>query len=432
MKIRFVNHACFIIEHNGVSMINDPWLEGRVFNNGWDFISPTLLRYDEFENINYLWFSHEHPDHFYPPNLKKIDERHKKNITVLFQKTIDGRVVNYCRKANFKSIIEMEKGTWYELAPDFKVLCEHFSEGDSWICYRIGGLTLLNTNDCGIRNRDAAEYIKRLVGDVDLLLTQFSYAHWAGNRDEVARRKRIADEKLGWVKFQAEIFKPKVIIPIASYIYFCHEENFYLNDEVNTARKTYDFLSKNTDTTPVILYNNEEYEFGQAHDNEKSIRKYQDDFANITANKGVMLEKNVPKPAEEIIAAAKEFVADLRTNNSAVLKMYLRDCYIFLWDHDQSYRLSLKDGLVPDSKPEDQCDVSLSSESLLFCIKFPYGLDTTQINGRLQKPRAGTYSRFYNFFRVNQLKSRGIKLNTNYLLGSVVNKALVRLKLRNV
>src|SRR5829696_3811857 len=122
MKIRFINHASFIIEHNGVSIINDPWLEGRVFNNGWDFISATRFRYEEFEKTNYIWFSHEHPDHFYPPNLKKISPDHKKNITVLFQKTIDGRVIEYCRKANFKSIIEMEKGTWYELAPDFKAL----------------------------------------------------------------------------------------------------------------------------------------------------------------------------------------------------------------------------------------------------------------------------------------------------------------------
>jgi UDP-MurNAc hydroxylase len=223
-----------------------------------------------------------------------------------------------------------------------------------------------------------------------------------------------------------------VTIPIASYIYFCHEENFYLNDSINTARKTYDFLAEHTDTAPVILYNNEEYEFGQVHDNEKSIEMYEDDFASISANKDVKLEWNVPKGIEEITAATKNFVTDMRENNSAILKFYLRDSYIFLWDHNQSFRLSLSDGLVSVSRDEDQCDVSLSSESLLFCIKFPYGLDTTQINGRLQKPKAGNYSRFYNFFRINHLKSRGIKLNPNYLFGSVVNKALVKLKLREI
>ena len=89
MKIRFVNHSGFIVEHAGKKVICDPWLEGTVFNNGWKLISPTLLKYEEFANIDYIWFSHEHPDHFYPPNLKKIAPEHKKNITILFQETID-------------------------------------------------------------------------------------------------------------------------------------------------------------------------------------------------------------------------------------------------------------------------------------------------------------------------------------------------------
>ena len=72
MKLKFVNHSSFIIEHNGISLISDPWLEGIVFNNGWDLISKTKLSYNDFKDINYIWFSHEHPDHFFPPNLKLI------------------------------------------------------------------------------------------------------------------------------------------------------------------------------------------------------------------------------------------------------------------------------------------------------------------------------------------------------------------------
>ncbi|HTC00375.1 MAG TPA: MBL fold metallo-hydrolase, partial [Ferruginibacter sp.] len=261
MKIKFVNHSSFIIEHNGVSIISDPWLEGKVFNNGWDLISKTKLSYEDFKHINYIWFSHEHPDHFYPPNLKLIPLEYKKNITVLFQNTIDGRVANYCRNAGFKDVIELHKGKYYELSKDFKILCEYFGEGDSWIAYKVGDITILNTNDCGIRNKLGAEYIKNSVGKVDILLTQFSYAYWAGNKDEITYRKRIADEKLEYMKYQVDIFEPTITIPIASYIYFCHEENFYLNDSVNTAEKTYNYLKNNTKTVPVVLYNGDEYAF---------------------------------------------------------------------------------------------------------------------------------------------------------------------------
>ena len=32
---------------------------------------------------------------------------------------------------------------------------------------------------------------------------------------------------------QIEFLKPSTVIPLASYIYFCHEENFYHNDCIN-------------------------------------------------------------------------------------------------------------------------------------------------------------------------------------------------------
>ena len=49
------------------------------------------------------------------------------------------------------------------------------------LAIRGGDRTILNLNDCIIRKRDAAEQIREAVGNVDLLLTQFSYANWEGN-----------------------------------------------------------------------------------------------------------------------------------------------------------------------------------------------------------------------------------------------------------
>ena len=88
-KIEFVNHASYIIEHGGIRLITDPWIEGTAFNEGWSLIEPTHLQYTDFKDITHIWFSHEHPDHFSPPNLKSIPEELRKNITVLFQYTKD-------------------------------------------------------------------------------------------------------------------------------------------------------------------------------------------------------------------------------------------------------------------------------------------------------------------------------------------------------
>ena len=89
MQMEWVNHASFIIRSGSVALLCDPWLHGTVFNEGWSLQSPTKLSYNDFANITHIWFSHEHPDHFNPPNLKKIPEQYRRKIKVLFHHTKD-------------------------------------------------------------------------------------------------------------------------------------------------------------------------------------------------------------------------------------------------------------------------------------------------------------------------------------------------------
>ena len=427
MEIEFVNHSSFIVKHKNIKILCDPWLEGRIFNNGWDLLSKSKFSYEDFKDIQYIWFSHEHPDHFYPPNLKKIPAEYKKNITVLFQETIDGRVANYCRNNGFKKVIELKKDQWLDLSDDFKIICEYFNEGDSWIAYKADGKTILNTNDCGIRNLSEAEYIHNKVGKVDVLLTQFSYAYWAGNKDDKPYREKIAKDKLGYMKLQVDAFKPKITIPIASYVYFCHEENFYLNDSVNTAETTFRFLNENTSTEPVVLYNGDKYTIFQDWDSTNSINAYKNDFKLIEENQSI-LEKNQPYKIGELGILANKFILNLTDTNPKWIKFILKPTFIYLYDHNKSFELSLQ-GWKEKEIVSDKCDVLLSSESLAFCFKFPYGLDTTQISGRIQKPNQGEYVKFYNFFRIDQQKSRGQDLTLNYVFGAIIRKIKVKLGL---
>jgi L-ascorbate metabolism protein UlaG (beta-lactamase superfamily) len=71
MTVEFINHARLLIEQDKICLLSDPWLEGSVFNNGWKLITPTQFSYEEFAKVTHIWFSNEHPDHFFPPNIKK-------------------------------------------------------------------------------------------------------------------------------------------------------------------------------------------------------------------------------------------------------------------------------------------------------------------------------------------------------------------------
>src|SRR5579871_5347090 len=107
MLIEFVNHASLIVTAGSVRLISDPWLEGRVFDEGWDLVAASAMTFDDFRNITHIWFSHEHPDHFLPDNLKKISEGHRRAIHVLYQTTKDKKVLGFCRHIGFGEVTEL-------------------------------------------------------------------------------------------------------------------------------------------------------------------------------------------------------------------------------------------------------------------------------------------------------------------------------------
>ena len=72
IKFEFVNHSSFILSYNDTSLASDPWIEGSVFNKSWDLLSETPNKSKQnLINSKYIWFSHEHPDHFNPKNLNE-------------------------------------------------------------------------------------------------------------------------------------------------------------------------------------------------------------------------------------------------------------------------------------------------------------------------------------------------------------------------
>src|SRR5262245_14431114 len=107
MKIEWVNHASFVIRAGNACIILDPWIEGSVFDESWSLLSPSVFKYSDFEEITHIWFSHEHPDHFFPPNLMRIPAVIRSRIRIVFQTTIDRRVVSFCRKLGFAEVVEL-------------------------------------------------------------------------------------------------------------------------------------------------------------------------------------------------------------------------------------------------------------------------------------------------------------------------------------
>lgn len=413
-----------MVEAGGCRLMLDPWLDGKVFNNGWELIAPTCFTPDEFAGITHIWFSHEHPDHFHPPSLMRIAPDVRAKITVLFQQTIDKRVADFCRKIGFDEVIELLPGEWFPLGADLHVLCEHYENGDSWIAIRDSECTLLNTNDCGMRDRTRLDPLRQRLGQVDVLATQFSYAFWLGNEGETAIRERYARQKMVDMAMQVEVFGPRFVIPIASFIQFCHDENHYLNDAINTAHAVTSFLAAETGANPVLIYPGDRWAVGATWDNDPALSRYARDYDAVRARTDWVPRR--PVDEAQLFAEATAFAARMKVN-AGIARFLLADASIFLWDNQESYRLSARNGLRAANKPRGQCDIELSAESLLLCLKEPWGADTLGINGRFRKPTGGRYARFYNLFRFGQLASRGLPVGPRYLASAIGRKIARRL-----
>jgi UDP-MurNAc hydroxylase len=414
MRLTWVNHASFLLEAAGVRLICDPWFEGAVFNNGWRLMSPTRMRYEDFATVTHIWFSHEHPDHFFPPNLKKIPEDLRRKITVLFHETRDKRVVNLCRSLGF-SVQELPDRKRVTVGKDFTVICGINELIDSWIAIFAEGKTVLNLNDCIFPKRDELRQMRTEFGEVDLLLSQFSYANWVGNPGDLESHRAQALRKRGEMAAQIEALQPRQFIPFASYVYFCHQENFYMNQSVNRIGDIHRFLTDELHQETLVLYPGEEWEVGSQHESAEAIRKYEADFENALKAPALTSKRT---SLTELQEAMSELAGKCREKNSPLLLRAMPPAVVRLTDLDEDVEVSFRAGIrqVHGQQP----DVSISSESLLYCIKTGWGGETLMINGRYEAPPGGHAARFFRIFRVPQYNSYGTNVNLRFAAGKLV------------
>jgi len=338
--ITFVNHASVIFSYKEISLITDPWLFGSAFNNGWELIAKTKMQIQDFEKISHIWFSHEHPDHFSVQVLASIPEQIRKRITVLFQDTLDHRIANKCREFGF-SVIEMKANESYELAQGFKIRCKPNLFYDSWFFAEIDKKKILNINDCAVDSYAQANYIHKITGDVDVLLTQFGYAAHIGNPEDVELRKSFSEKKLNQLKIQADVFHPKQIIPFASFIRFSHVDNSYMNDAMNQIDDVEKFIKQQTNASPIILYPGDKWIIGEDRNNQKSIEFFKQDFAT----KHQLFTDSPIVSLDELKKLASTYIKQIRNrNNWFIIKLlhfilFFKTAKIYLKDLDLPIKL---------------------------------------------------------------------------------------------
>lgn len=404
-----------MIEQELEILLIDPWFEGCAFYNGWSLLdkqlsNESIIKYLKQSNKNiYIWYSHEHSDHFSISFLKAINQI-KQKVSILFQKTIDCRVLNFLKKQGFE-VIECLDGIEVRLNKKFKITTWKYRDGDSFCLIKSNSTWILNTNDCVISTQELAKLVSNKINakttKVDILFAQFGYANWIGNELDFELRKKVAIEKLERIKLQAELFTPSMIIPFASFAYFCHSENFYLNDEQNSPNSLR--------TSELLNTRQENIYFMKPLDticisNDLKNKNKLNALSQKAEKHWEILKENIRPDKIIIVNVEKIQITDIfnsfrrrMTINFLFLPQILELCGIIkplrvlINDINSIAEISYING-ISFKNNLNNWDISLTSEVLEFIFKNEFGFNTTSVNGRYRTQNLNKNTEFGKFF----------------------------------
>jgi len=433
-SIQFINHASVIIKSTNISLLSDPWYQGDAFHKGWNLLCD--ISDDQIINIlnkvTHIWISHEHPDHFSISFFKKFSKKiNERNIKILFQDTKDKRVIQFLEKLSFE-YFELSDNVTLKLDEGFSVTCIKDGFYDSALLVNNKDEKILNLNDCDVTNVRKAKEIFSKTGEVDVLLTQFSYAAWKGGVENKKWRVQAGLDKLNTIDLQISIFRPKFVIPFASFFYFSNRENLYLNDAIN---KPNDVVNRFKESRSNIIIMKPNDIFGgdfEDFSNEKAIEFWNQQYSNISGKKINTYEKI---NYEVINKSFSYYCARIsKKNNMSFISVIRSLCPIPIFkpvivnvlDLNITIKFDYVSKKIEYSKEPPM--IYLNSESLNFLFNNSFGFDTLTVNGCFEEGRVGGFVAVTKSLAIENLNNLGIFVTPSLIFNfSIIKKFLVSL-----
>jgi hypothetical protein len=371
MIIEFISHAGFIVEAASKKIFIDPWTRSKTFNDSWALLAGDIDV--DYSDIDYIFVSHEHPDHFNFPTLKGIPEQDRKRIKILYQKHASLRLKEAFEKLGFAQVIELPIYKW-TIIDGIELYCGSAGSMDSFLAVKSDDKTILNLNDC-VFSEKQYRYIARQVGKVDFLFTQFSFANWVGNqRDELEESQR----KIRTINLQKDIFAPIYIVPFASFVYFCNEENARMNAWSNTP-------------ADILKLNIPGVHFMYPHDRV--------DTGNVSFNSELAVEPTPPqKNWEEIVLAVESNLKIFKKKIKYPFRRMVKPFGIYIHDLDISILIDPKNGKW-EKTTKKNTRYTMCSQVCWYTFQFEWGTGALQVSGMFLDNHFPAATSKYFFFQ---------------------------------
>ena len=359
MDITFINHACFTIKINENLLMFDPWFSGKVFNNSWSLIKETNFDSLELEKLKVIFITHEHPDHLHWDTLKQIRTRTSQKIVIIIPKRQNNNVKKMIEKIGFVAL-EIPPNKNLSLFKDLVV--SNFPTGhDSAYVIKYKDNVLLNQNDCKL-NAEQCRNIKNMFPKIDYYFMQFSLAGYYGNIDDNVALEGAKNEHVGMIENYRSFFNPTTTIPFASFVFFCRQENKFLNDYIvnlGELDKSYQLLSY---MDQILLDGYEER-------NVVNINKWNENIRNLKIDDSPFVCE------QELLNNINIF---FESNDYDSLKCPPKSIFNF-YDLDTNLVVDYKNKSAFFNKQGEKGIAKVTTYDLDCFFKFPWGADTMNI-----------------------------------------------------
>jgi UDP-MurNAc hydroxylase len=235
VRITGTGHASMRIDTAAGSILTDPWVNPAYFASWFPFPDNSQLDWESLGNVDYLYVSHLHRDHFDAEHLRRFVS---KKATVLLPEFPTSEMEDELRALGFTSFLKTTTNEVYELDGGLKILIQALTSptdgpiGDSSLWVEYDGVRLLNQNDA--RPTDLGIFAQ--LGHVHAHMLQFSGAIWypmvyeLPSAAKTAFGKQKRDRQFDRTWRYIDDLKASWVFPIAGPPCFLDDELWQFND----------------------------------------------------------------------------------------------------------------------------------------------------------------------------------------------------------
>ena len=244
MYFKFIANACGIfIGKNGTKILCDPWLVDGVFDGSWCHFSKLITTINDVKNIDAIYISHLHPDHFderyfdFEKSIPIIVLDHEPNF--LIKKLVSLGYTNLVKIKN-EETINFKEFMLTMFSPFAKHNFHDAKIGnliDSALLISCDGVSAFNAND-NTPTIDSARMLREKYGPISLAMLNYNaagpYPSCFDNLSEsekITENNRVLERNFTHLKNVIQNMKPKYILPFAgAYVLGgdLHVKNKYL------------------------------------------------------------------------------------------------------------------------------------------------------------------------------------------------------------